>query len=369
MARSRLDLGLTVANEALIAAVHLRLVLAPGSDAGTSTSNAPIGCKLAGKRFAGTTSQRKRICFTLTGDGGRLARTPTATGAPRGAPTSARRSRAALHSRRTGASPRSERPATSRARWRGRRRRSARARSRRDLHPGSGPRPVTRASSDRPTDLGLGTWHGRLHDVGRSALHEWLFATFQGGCDSADGSSRSERPSNTPYESPTPAACTYCPRGQAEEPSEQRKCCHDHAHNQHEKRQQQEDEGKDDYGSDRGRDHDPEVLTHSPITGEGVHSTQIDGRRLVLRPLWDAKRLARNGPCAPRRVRDRDGHSPSRSSIFGSRRHFGRTLTWSSRYTGCPTSASTSGRARVPISRTIAPFLPTRIPFWDSVST
>ena len=36
---------------------------------------------------------------------------------------------------------------------------------------------------------------------------------------------------------------------------------------------------------------------------------------------------------------------------------------------GLPTIASTSGRARVPISRTIAPFFPTRIPFCDSVST
>ena len=60
---------------------------------------------------------------------------------------------------------------------------------------------------------------------------------------------------------------------------------------------------------------------------------------------------------------------PSRSSIRGSRRHFGRTLTVSPRKTGCPTSASTSGRARVPISRTIAPRLPTRMPFCDSVST
>ena len=60
---------------------------------------------------------------------------------------------------------------------------------------------------------------------------------------------------------------------------------------------------------------------------------------------------------------------PRRSIIFGSRRHFERTLTTSSRNTGCPTRRSTSGRAREPISRTIAPFLPTRMPFCDSVST
>ena len=69
----------------------------------------------------------------------------------------------------------------------------------------------------------------------------------------------------------------------------------------------------------------------------------------------------------PRLVEPR--HRPRRSSSFGSLRHFGRTLTTSSRNTGWPTSASTSGRARVPISRTIAPFLPTRMPFCDSVST
>ena len=51
------------------------------------------------------------------------------------------------------------------------------------------------------------------------------------------------------------------------------------------------------------------------------------------------------------------------------RRHFGRTLTTSSRNTGWPSSASISGRARVPISRTIAPPLPTRICFCESVST
>ena len=44
-------------------------------------------------------------------------------------------------------------------------------------------------------------------------------------------------------------------------------------------------------------------------------------------------------------------------------------MTTSSRKTGWPTRRSTSGRAREPISRTIAPFLPTRIPFCDSVST
>jgi hypothetical protein len=65
----------------------------------------------------------------------------------------------------------------------------------------------------------------------------------------------------------------------------------------------------------------------------------------------------------------RPGYSPSRSSIRSSRRHFGRTLTCSSRNTGWPRIASISGRARVPISRTIAPRFPTRICFCDSVST
>ena len=75
---------------------------------------------------------------------------------------------------------------------------------------------------------------------------------------------------------------------------------------------------------------------------------------------------SRTPPPADRRPAS---YIPSRSTIFGSRRHFARTLTTSSRKTGCPTSRSTSGRAREPISRTIAPFLPTRMPFCDSVST
>src|SRR5438874_299179 len=51
-------------------------------------------------------------------------------------------------------------------------------------------------------------------------------------------------------------------------------------------------------------------------------------------------------------------HNPSRSSVVASRRHFGRTLTRSSRKTGWPSSASISGRARTPMSFTIAPPLP-----------
>ena len=79
------------------------------------------------------------------------------------------------------------------------------------------------------------------------------------------------------------------------------------------------------------------------------------------------RRIAR--VCDRSEPKVRRGQSPSRSSIRSSRRHFGRTLTTSSRNTGCPSSASISGRARVPISRTIAPPLPTRICFCESVST
>src|SRR5262249_38073021 len=68
---------------------------------------------------------------------------------------------------------------------------------------------------------------------------------------------------------------------------------------------------------------------------------------------------------APQR---RHRQSPSRSSIVSSRRHLGAALTWSWRETGRPSSCSTKGLARRPISRTIEPPLPTRIPFWLSVS-
>ena len=61
--------------------------------------------------------------------------------------------------------------------------------------------------------------------------------------------------------------------------------------------------------------------------------------------------------------------SPSRSSMASSRRQWGRTLTWRSRKMPLPRSASISGRARVPISRTTRPPLPTTICFCDSVST
>src|SRR5439155_22398334 len=61
-------------------------------------------------------------------------------------------------------------------------------------------------------------------------------------------------------------------------------------------------------------------------------------------------------------------HNPSRSSVAVSRRHRGRTFTLSSRKTGWPSSASISGLARVPMSFTSAPPLPTTICFCDSVS-
>jgi hypothetical protein len=61
--------------------------------------------------------------------------------------------------------------------------------------------------------------------------------------------------------------------------------------------------------------------------------------------------------------------SPRRSSIASSRRQRGRALTWSSRKMRRPSRCSISGRARTPISLTIAPPFPTRICFWESVST
>jgi menaquinone-dependent protoporphyrinogen oxidase len=60
-------------------------------------------------------------------------------------------------------------------------------------------------------------------------------------------------------------------------------------------------------------------------------------------------RHAREGACPPLSARYR----PRRSSCRSSRRQRGRTLTTSSRKTRLPSSASTSGRARVPISFTI----------------
>src|SRR4051812_38725580 len=63
-----------------------------------------------------------------------------------------------------------------------------------------------------------------------------------------------------------------------------------------------------------------------------------------------------------------DAQSPSRSSIVSLRRHLGDALTLSSRKTLRPRSCSMPGRAHVPISRTIAPPLPIRICFCDSVS-
>src|SRR5690242_6909973 len=55
------------------------------------------------------------------------------------------------------------------------------------------------------------------------------------------------------------------------------------------------------------------------------------------------------------RVATLAAHRPSRSRVAASRRHFGRTLTLSSRKTGWPRRASISGRARVPMSFTMAP--------------
>ena len=59
---------------------------------------------------------------------------------------------------------------------------------------------------------------------------------------------------------------------------------------------------------------------------------------------------------------------PSRSSSPSSRRQWLRTRTWRSRWTLPPSSASSERRAAVPISSTLAPPLPIRIPFCDSVS-
>lgn len=72
MLRVRLDIGLVAAASGMLIALLLVLVLAPGGTASPAAANAPTGCKFAGKRFVGTTSQRKRVCFTLTVDGKRL---------------------------------------------------------------------------------------------------------------------------------------------------------------------------------------------------------------------------------------------------------------------------------------------------------
>src|SRR5215208_4761 len=60
---------------------------------------------------------------------------------------------------------------------------------------------------------------------------------------------------------------------------------------------------------------------------------------------------------------------PKRRSADALRRQLGRTFTQRSRYTGAPTSSSTFTRAERPISRSRAPLLPIRIPFWLSRST
>ena len=60
---------------------------------------------------------------------------------------------------------------------------------------------------------------------------------------------------------------------------------------------------------------------------------------------------------------------PRRSRRFSSRRQRGRGLTMSSRNTFRPRRRSISGRAREPIVLIIEPPFPTRMPFWDSVST
>lgn len=65
------SLGLTAA-AGIVLLGALLLMLAPGGGASTANPSAPTGCKFAGKRFVGTTSQRKKLCFTLTSDGRRL---------------------------------------------------------------------------------------------------------------------------------------------------------------------------------------------------------------------------------------------------------------------------------------------------------
>src|SRR5262245_8307109 len=113
-----------------------------------------------------------------------------------------------------------------------------------------------------------------------------------------------------------------------------------------------------------------------------------DGETIVAAPLAELRRLlpaqlrqpalepARRDPglvVERRRVRlvdELDRHQmPSRSRSRSSRRHFGLTLTCSSRKTWCPSRCSISGRARTPISFTTEPPLPTTICFCDSVST
>src|SRR5215211_320405 len=69
------------------------------------------------------------------------------------------------------------------------------------------------------------------------------------------------------------------------------------------------------------------------------------------------------------RMLDREHQIPNRSSRRSSRRQRGLTFTCRSRNTLWPTSASISGRARVPISLIIRPPPPTTICFCESVST
>lgn len=59
---------------ALLVAFAVALVGASGGGASPSSVSADPStkCKLTGQRYVGTTSQKKRLCFTLTSDGRRL---------------------------------------------------------------------------------------------------------------------------------------------------------------------------------------------------------------------------------------------------------------------------------------------------------
>jgi hypothetical protein len=59
---------------ALLAVLAVALMGASGGGASPSSASADPStrCKLTGQRYVGTTSQKKRLCFTLTSDGRRL---------------------------------------------------------------------------------------------------------------------------------------------------------------------------------------------------------------------------------------------------------------------------------------------------------
>src|ERR1700730_17140347 len=105
-----------------------------------------------------------------------------------------------------------------------------------------------------------------------------------------------------------------------------------------------------------------------------VHGDRVDGPRggPVIgddgpRPGVDVVLL--DGPLRHTGLQQHRRQYPKRSSRASRRGQLGSTFTRRSRNTRLPSSSSTSGRARTPISFSILPPLPITIPFWESRST